>query len=181
LPLISLVAGLAVLDAARKVAPTADLRIKWPNDVVVASMAAQNRFLKLAGILVETSTLGGVVDAVVVGIGINVHTRIFPDAIAHLATSLACIATNPPDRAEILADVLAGLDRDTEVVVARGLGMVHARLAERDALVGLRVRSEQGEGIARGIDLEGRLVVECGERCTAWNAGEVHLAAPSAL
>jgi BirA family biotin operon repressor/biotin-[acetyl-CoA-carboxylase] ligase len=172
LPLISLVAGLAVLDAARKVAPAADIRIKWPNDVVVASSA---RLLKLAGILVETSTAGGSIDAVVVGIGINVHTRVFPGALAHTATSLAGIATTPPDRAEILADVLAGLDRDAELVVARGLGLVHARFAERDALLGRRVRSEQGEGIARGIDREGRLVVERDGACVAWSAGEVHL------
>jgi BirA family biotin operon repressor/biotin-[acetyl-CoA-carboxylase] ligase len=179
LPLLSLVAGLAVLDAARKVAPTADLRIKWPNDVVVVPPARDDRFLKVAGILVETSMAGGVVDAVVVGIGINVHTRAFPESIAHLATSIACIATNPCDRAEILADVLAGLDRDAELVVARGLGMVHARLAERDALLGRRVRSEQGEGIACGIDLEGRLVVECSGRRIPWSAGEVHLATHS--
>ncbi len=172
LPLISLVAGLAVLDAAGKVAPSADVQIKWPNDVVVASGA---RFLKLAGILVETSMIGGALDAVIVGIGVNVHTRVFPDAIAHLATSLACIAARPPDRAELLADVLAGLDRDAELVVARGLGVVHARFAERDALLGRRVRSEQGEGVARGIDLEGRLVVERDGTTAAWSAGEVHI------
>jgi BirA family biotin operon repressor/biotin-[acetyl-CoA-carboxylase] ligase len=175
LPLISLVAGLAVLDASRKIAPAADIRIKWPNDVVIASRGREGRFLKLAGILVETSMFGGALGAVVVGVGINVHTRVFPEKIAHFATSLACIATSPPDRAEILADVLAGLDRDVELVVARGLGVVHARLAERDALLARRVRSEQGEGVARGIDLEGRLLVERDGTRVAWGAGEVHL------
>jgi len=181
LPWISLVAGLSVLDAARKVAPAADIRIKWPNDVVVASGAGEDRFSKLAGILVETSTTGASVDAVVVGVGVNVHTRVFPEGVAHLATSLACIAPNPLDRAEILADVLAGLDRDVDLVVARGLGVVHARLAERDALLGRRVRSDQGEGIARGIDLDGRLLVERDGERMAWSAGEVHLAAGSLL
>jgi BirA family biotin operon repressor/biotin-[acetyl-CoA-carboxylase] ligase len=176
LPLISLVAGLAVLDAARRVAPGGDIQLKWPNDVVIPSGAREDRFLKLAGILVETSMVGSTVDAVIVGVGINVHTRVFPHAIAHMATSLACIATRPLDRAEILADVLEGLDRDVELVVARGLGVVHARLAERDALLGRRVRSEEREGIARGIDLEGRLIVERDGTRAAWGAGEVHLA-----
>jgi BirA family biotin operon repressor/biotin-[acetyl-CoA-carboxylase] ligase len=181
LPLISLVAGLSVLDAALKVAPASDLRIKWPNDVVLASPEGEDRFSKLAGILVEASTAGKSVEAVVVGIGVNVHTRTFPDPIANLATSLACLAPNPLDRAEILADILAGLDRDVELVVSRGLGVVHARLAERDALLGRHVRSEQGQGIARGIDLDGRLLVQREGALTAWGAGEVHLAASSAL
>jgi BirA family biotin operon repressor/biotin-[acetyl-CoA-carboxylase] ligase len=177
LPLISLVAGLAVLDAARRVAPSTEIQLKWPNDVVVSSGARdEDRLLKLAGILVETFMVGSTVDAVIVGVGINVHTRVFPDAIAHTATSLARIATRPLDRAEILADVLEGLDRDVELVVARGLGVVHARLREHDALLGRRVRSDEREGIARGIDLEGRLVVERDGTLAAWSAGEVHLA-----
>ncbi len=175
LPLVSLVAGLAVAEAVERAAPSAGVRIKWPNDVVVVRDGG--RLEKLAGILVETSMTADTVDAIVVGIGINVHTRSFPGELAQLATSVARLAEAPPDRAELLADVLHGLDRDVGVVLARGLGHVHGRLTERDVLRGRRVRSEQGEGLASAIDLEGRLVVEkAGGARETWNAGEVHLA-----
>ncbi len=176
LPLLSLAAGLAVCEVARKAAPTADVRLKWPNDVVTKGRDGSLR--KLAGILVETSMTGRTVDAVVVGIGLNVHTRDFPPEVASVATSLALISDTPLDRAQLLADVLAALDRDTLMVAARGLGLLRAKLTEWDALRGERVRSELGAGVAQGIDEEGRLVVqsESGQRM-AWGAGEVHLVA----
>jgi BirA family biotin operon repressor/biotin-[acetyl-CoA-carboxylase] ligase len=171
LPQIALVAGLAVRDAVMRAAPGVDVAIKWPNDVVVAGR-------KLAGVLVEATTVGKRVDAVIVGVGINVHTRVFPGEIAERATSVALVSSaQPPDRASILADVLAALDRDLHVVVDRGLGLVRGRLEAADALRGHRVRSDAGdEGIASGIDDEGRLLVRRDDGVLAhWGAGEVNL------
>ncbi len=172
-PPLALAAGLAVRDAVARAAPAADVRIKWPNDVLVDGR-------KLAGVLVEAITAGSRVQAVVVGIGINVHTRVFPDELEGRATSVARVATTPPDRAELLADVLGTLDADAHLVVGRGLGLLRRRLEAADGLRGRRVRSEAGgstdEGIASGIDDDGRLVVtrDDGVR-VRWSAGEVHL------
>ena len=173
LPLIPLLAGLAVRDAVARAAPGADPRVKWPNDVLVGGR-------KLAGVLVEAVTSSTRVDAVIVGIGINVHTREFPDAVAASATSVALISvgTIPPDRSQLLADTLASLDRDLEVVLARGLGLVRARLEAADFLRGKLVRSDEGvEGIASGIDEQGRLCVRTkGGALARWSSGEVTLA-----
>jgi BirA family biotin operon repressor/biotin-[acetyl-CoA-carboxylase] ligase len=156
-PPIALAAGLAVRDAvATAVGDDAAVKVKWPNDVLV-------RGKKIAGVLVESSLSGARVEHVVVGIGVNVHTRAFPEEIASLATSVALEAAPgapPTDRAEILADVLAGLDHDVEHVAHKGLGMIHARLARSDALAGRAVTHEGARGIARGIDPDGRLVIE---------------------
>ena len=174
LPPLALVAGLAARDAvARALGPGSPhvIGLKWPNDVVVGEK-------KIAGVLVEATLSGGKVDAIVVGIGINVHTRNFPDEIAPIATSLALLGAAPPDRAELLADTLASLDRDMHLAADRGLGLVHARLTQHDALRGRRVHGELGEGTAEGIDLEGMLLVrrDDGVRMR-WGAGEVHLLA----
>ena len=165
LPLLSLAAGIAVCEAARMAAPGRDIRIKWPNDIVLASRSSAGLVMeKLAGILVETSSIGGAVrsrtvDAIVIGIGINVHTREFPGDLAMRATSLARIASHPVDRAEVLVNVLALLDRSTTLVAARGLGLLRASLDAWDALRGERVESELGSGVASGFDDEGRLLV----------------------
>jgi len=99
----------------------------------------------------------------VVGIGINVHTRALPEELSAIATSLALEGGKDLDRGEILADVLAGLDRDVELVAHRGLGLVHGRLTRHDALSGREVESTDADstlrGTACGIDLEGRLLV----------------------
>lgn len=170
LPPVALVAGLAVRDAVGAAAPEATPKIKWPNDVLVDGK-------KIAGVLVEAVTAGSRVHALVVGIGINVHTRDFPDDLAAHATSVARVSRRPADRAALLADVLARLDRDLHVVVGRGLGLLRARLGEADALRGLRVRNDAAdEGIASGIDDDGRLLVRRGDGVLVhWGAGEVHL------
>ena len=171
LPPLALVAGLAARDAIARAAPEREVQIKWPNDVVVGGK-------KVAGVLVEATLQGSTVEALVVGVGINVHTRDFPDDLAPRATSVALLASRPPDRGELLADVLAGLDRDLELVASRGLGLVHSRLARADALRGAPVTSDSGAGIAEGIDADGRLLVRRADGVLArWVAGEVHLGA----
>jgi len=170
-PPVSLACGLAVRDAvARAVGDDAAVLVKWPNDVVVKQPNGSLR--KVAGILVESSVAGSRVESVVVGVGINVHTRAFPDELLSVATSIglerdarADAETGsrlaPLDRAEVLADVLAGLDRDVEHVAHRGLGLVLARLSRSDALLGREVEGDDGavRGVAAGIDTEGRLLV----------------------
>jgi len=172
-PLTAIVAGVCVAEAL--VAFSLPARVKWPNDVLIGGR-------KVAGILVEAVSRGPALEAVVVGIGLNVHTRAFPAEIEARATSCAieaAAARSPwvPNRGEILADVLGRMDREIEDVLARGLGSMHARLGALDVLIGVAVRTENDEGIARGIDDEGRLLVErkTGIR-TAWASGEVHLA-----
>lgn len=177
LPPLALVAGLAVRDAVAAAAPGADVRLKWPNDVLVGGR-------KVSGILVEAKTVGSRVEAVLAGIGINVHTRHFPPDIAARATSVALAAEGTPvDRAHLLADVLQRLDRDVHVVAARGLGLVRDRLEAADALRGKRVRNDGGqEGVATGIDDRGALkVVQDDGHIMAWVAGEVSIVSADGL
>ena len=171
LPPIALLAGLAVREAVVQACPTAEAALKWPNDVLIGGR-------KVAGVLVEAITIGMQVEAVVVGIGINVHTRAFPEAIAGRATSLAlCSPEMHPDRACVLADVLTAFDRDFQAVVRSGLAPLRARLDGADGLRGLRVRSDAGDaGMASGIDNDGRLLVRLDDGGLArWGAGEVHI------
>ncbi len=188
-PPVSLACGLAVRDAvARALAGAragagadADVLVKWPNDVLVRS-PRDGRLRKVAGVLVESALSGANVEYVVVGIGINVLTRTLPGEVAAIATSIALERDargggasdgREIDRAEVLADVLAQLDRDASHVAHKGLGLIHARLTRHDALVGQIVESvDDGgggggaagagaalRGVAAGIDLEGRLLV----------------------
>lgn len=175
LPLLSLVVGLAARDAVARAAPEADVRVKWPNDVVIEGR-------KVCGILVEAQFAAASVEALVIGVGMNVHTRTFPEAIRELATSVALHAREAPSRATLVVDLLEGLERDLPLVAARGLGPVHARLDAVDALRGRRVQSDQGTaGMAEGIDDEGRLLVRRDDgTLERFVAGEVHLGSASA-
>ncbi len=179
-PPLSLVCGLAVRDAVARALGERDgerALVKWPNDVVVRDRSGAG-WRKVAGVLVESALAGAKVEHVVVGIGVNVHTRDFPEELAAIATSVAREAASPPDRAELLADVLASLERDVEQVAHRGLGAVHGRLAAHDALAGRAVEGDDGvlAGTACGIDPDGRLLVRRADGAIARVAsGEVRL------
>ena len=92
-----LLAGVAVALALRQEADV-DARLKWPNDVLVNGA-------KLAGILAEQAD-----DAIVVGAGINVSTRL-NELPVPAATSLALEGTAVTDRDRLLAGVLRELER----------------------------------------------------------------------
>lgn len=88
---LALVAGVALAQAVRTLAPGVDFELKWPNDVLVDGA-------KCSGILLERSG-----DAVVIGIGVNLVSA--PD-LPDRAT--ACFADKGVDiDRDRFADVLA--------------------------------------------------------------------------
>lgn len=87
-PLLTLCAGLAVLEAAQSVLAEhgilpSPLLLKWPNDVLAQTPAGLR---KVAGILTEMTLVAGRCDFVIVGVGVNVCGRSFPPSVP--ATSL---------------------------------------------------------------------------------------------
>src|SRR5262249_52991672 len=125
------------------------------------------------------------VEHVIIGIGLNVHTRALPEDIAEIATSVALerdarSRTGNIERAELLADILERLDHDVPFVAHRGLGLVHGRLEKHDYFKGREVESDTGEvrGTASGIDDQGRLMVRTAEgMLTRISSGEVRIRA----
>jgi BirA family biotin operon repressor/biotin-[acetyl-CoA-carboxylase] ligase len=154
--LLPLAAGVAVADVAG-----ADARVKWPNDVLVDGR-------KVAGILAEGRPRDG---WAVLGIGINVAIRL-EDLPPELHETAGTLGLTPADVEATLARLLSAL----EAALALDGGALLARYRARDALAGREVAWSGGSGRARGIDGEGRLVVELeGGGRTALSAGEVHL------
>jgi BirA family biotin operon repressor/biotin-[acetyl-CoA-carboxylase] ligase len=144
-PLLTLAAAVAACDAVGALAAI-DAGVKWPNDVVVGDR-------KLAGILAEAAG-----DAVVVGMGLNVHWDAFPPDLAATATACNLCASRPVAREDVLEAWLRAFD----VHLAR-LGEVVREAARRSATLGRRVRvqvaGEAFEGHAVDLDPDGRLVV----------------------
>ncbi|WP_108664031.1 biotin--[acetyl-CoA-carboxylase] ligase [Euzebya rosea] len=98
-PLLPLVAGLAVHDAAASVVGAERIGLKWPNDLLLDGT-------KTSGVLVEA--LG---DAVVVGMGVNVDWRGVDRPADLRATSLAEAVDGDVDRAAVLVELLEALGR----------------------------------------------------------------------
>jgi BirA family biotin operon repressor/biotin-[acetyl-CoA-carboxylase] ligase len=100
LPELSLVAGGAVAEAIAEVAGIEPV-IEFPNDVLVGGR-------KVAGILAESSE-----GRVVLGIGVNVNQTEdeLPEDARTEPTSLRLELGAPVDRAQLLAEILARLEK----------------------------------------------------------------------
>jgi BirA family biotin operon repressor/biotin-[acetyl-CoA-carboxylase] ligase len=95
IPLISLIIGAAINKIIDKYIKS---YIKWPNDILVNDK-------KLAGILVE-GVFSEKIDAVIVGVGINVNTTEFPDNLIIKATSLKKELNIEIDKNELLTQII---------------------------------------------------------------------------
>jgi len=161
---LPLAAGLAVAEAVGRVAEL-DVRLKWPNDVLVGER-------KLGGVLAER-----VGDAVVIGIGLNVSS-VQAELPGPMATSLviegaACTDRDPVLRAVLrrLADRVAGWD------APGGDPDLAADYAARCATLGREVRAQlpggDVTGIAEGLDGDARLRVLTADGVSLVGAGDV--------
>jgi BirA family biotin operon repressor/biotin-[acetyl-CoA-carboxylase] ligase len=176
---LSLATGLAAQQA---ILQTAGVRIdlRWPNDLL-----CEDR--KLGGILVESSVLKakqGVSSRLryaVLGIGINVHHRSFPEELAGLATSLEMEGARGVSRQALLTALLRGLDREMDQLEREDAGMSSGpgllqRFEQASSWVrGKRVYvPEEGgyNGVTAGLDERGFLRVDdAGERRTVLSGG----------
>jgi BirA family biotin operon repressor/biotin-[acetyl-CoA-carboxylase] ligase len=102
-PYLSRTVGLAALAVAESLR-TRELaaQIKWPNDVLITGR-------KVCGILIESVWSGEDVDCIVIGIGVNVLKGSVPpvEALLFPATSLEEELGYPPERLEVVRDILA--------------------------------------------------------------------------
>jgi BirA family transcriptional regulator, biotin operon repressor / biotin---[acetyl-CoA-carboxylase] ligase len=164
-------AALAVAESLRK--RELDAQIKWPNDVLIQGQ-------KVCGILVESVWSGEDVDCAVIGIGVNVLKESVPlaDNLLFPATSIEQELEQPPDRVEILSDILATL------LALRPRMITDGFIVQWEGLLAFRGETVQVEtgnmppisGKINGLDTDGslRLLNEHGDTVTV-RFGDVRL------
>ena len=72
LPQIGMKTSLGIVRALKQLDPNLNPLIKWPNDIYLQGK-------KLCGILIENALAGNKVQHIIIGIGMNVNERIFPE------------------------------------------------------------------------------------------------------
>jgi len=155
-PTLSLVCGLALIEALDTVVAGAALQLKWPNDLMLGGA-------KLAGILLERSG-----DRIVAGFGVNLAAA--PEIEGRPTAAL-------PSSAPILPQAFAPL-----LALWRGAtpdAFAQAWLARAHPLgTVLTVHDRPGHQVAgtfAGIDPDGALLLNCAGRVEVVRAGDVSL------
>lgn len=152
-PLLTLAVGAGVAEALGE-ASARSATIKWPNDVLLDGK-------KCAGILVETrSSAGTAPESAIIGVGVNVNRRAFPEADYDLApTSIALRTGEDAGRAKLLAAVLGAMERHVDLLRREGPSAVVRAVEAQLAFRGQSVRWEGGSGTVQGIAQDGALRV----------------------
>ncbi len=161
---IPLLASAAIVETLRSIDSSAEVTIKWPNDILFGEK-------KVAGLLCET-----IDGEVIVGVGINISMAEKELPVSH-ATSLFLEGFNNLDRDFLLIEILNNFSRRFEEWDA-GSDEVAATYRKFSSTLGRQVRIElpQGtliEGIATGISAEGELVLGDGAHVSVGDV--VHL------
>jgi len=168
---LSLAVGVAVLRALHELG-VQDVRLKWPNDILLPEG-------KLAGILLEAQgdMLG--LSAVVIGIGLNLRlTESARAAIDQPAGELAAVPLS--ERCRVLGVLLQHLLRVLDEFAAHGFGALRAEWERNHAFRQREIRLSLPDGttvagVVRGVTDEGALCVETAAGERVFHTGEISL------
>ena len=166
---ITLVAGLSVCQGINALLGI-NSGIKWPNDIIIDGK-------KVCGILTEMNAQIDNVEFVVVGIGVNVNTEIFPEELKDVAASLRQVTGAKVKRSEVAAAIIEHLEENYNKYTQEGFLAVKAEYENSCITLKREVKviaKDSFNGIAIAINNDGELIVEKenGEQVTVFS-GEV--------
>ncbi len=167
---LALVAGVAVAEALIG-AYQVSTQLRWPNDLVINDR-------KVGGILCEAMSQGDRW-AAIIGIGVNVNTRIedLPPELQSRAATLCGHHNGPVDILAVETSMLRSLANTLEQFSMRMLSAVIERARRLDALLNRRVQFQDGDrrvdGTARGISDSGELLIQMENGIEAFAVGTI--------
>ncbi len=172
---LTLVAGVACYQALSHF--SAGIRIKWPNDLL-------HEGRKLAGILTEMRAEPGHVQAVVIGIGVNVSrpAQGWPDDIGQPVTDLGSAAGRAVRRLDVAARLLDALEQAYVAYLETGFENTRRQWWEAHMASNRHVRIHNGggeplEGVATGLDTDGALLLHTKQGMRRIIAGDLEVPA----
>lgn len=159
-PMLTLVMAQSVAVALQK-AGFPDVQIKWPNDLILAGK-------KICGILTEMYLQGDTIDYVVVGVGVNVNTRVFPKELQEQATSLRLQGGKVLNCDPLVKDILGVFEEYYQQFIEQGdLAFLYEQynelLVNRGKEVCVLEPDNEYMAYAEGINTHGELIVRTAE------------------
>lgn len=172
---LSLAVGVAIAGYLHSLGLNA--RLKWPNDILVNGR-------KLCGILLEMRGESHGPGDVVIGVGLNIMMPASASSDIEqpwttLAQELGSLKTTMASRNQLAGEVLKHILQALDEFSSEGLLPFKDRWQAWDAYANHPVILQLGEksiqGIARGIDSQGAILIEHDHRLQHYYSGEVSL------
>jgi BirA family biotin operon repressor/biotin-[acetyl-CoA-carboxylase] ligase len=166
---MAFVAALALSDMATAFTPADIVRVKWPNDLIVAGA-------KAGGVLIETGAVPFPDKALWMAVGLGANLAESPTGTPYPATSLTAHGVTP-SREEALEALDAGFANWLAVWDEGGFEPIRAAWTARAHGLGQDCTVAQGDGavagINEGLDADGALLLRVGAAVQRITAGDV--------
>ncbi|BDA58724.1 bifunctional biotin--[acetyl-CoA-carboxylase] ligase/biotin operon repressor BirA [Shewanella xiamenensis] len=151
-----------------------NIGVKWPNDIYL-------NYKKLAGILIEMSGQADSECQLIIGIGVNMAMSEDQGKGIDQPWSDLSSLTDMPNKTDLVIALHKQLKRDIQLFEREGLAAFKTRWQQADLFHGKEVRLLMGEnhvdGICRGIDEQGAVLLETADGIQAYIGGEISLRA----
>ena len=163
------VCAIAAYKSLSMLTKRADIRIKWPNDIVLNGK-------KLAGILCESGFDGDRISWSVCGIGINLTAEHFPPELPWAASvrNETGIWLSADD---VINAFLKEFDEALNLLISGGLAAVLDEISPISATIGKTVEADMPSGKitgrATGFEESGALIIETQSGPVSVNVGDV--------
>ncbi len=144
------------------------VEIKWPNDVYVEGK-------KISGILIQNGIQGKKIQYSILGIGLNVNQRIWPDDVQN-PTSVSLASKAEIDITQVKQKLFSNLEIEHHVIQSEPDTAIERYvdlLYKKDILTTFYLGQEEVQGVIKTIDGFGRLIIETGQGSRTFNLGEI--------
>ena len=168
---LSLIIGMACLNAIKEIGIDIPIKLKWPNDGIYLGQ-------KMMGILVELQSESYGETMAIMGIGINVNALLDSPIITQEWTSLRKITGRYVNRNQLCIALIDNLNFYLEQFIQYGLREFIPKWQELDYLYNQKVKlnNDNISAIAKGIDQHGNLLLELGTgEIKAFSSGEISI------
>lgn len=160
------VVSLSLLEAIKKLGPDLDVKLKWPNDVLVNGK-------KISGILLEK----GEKEYIIVGIGVNIKVAPSRDeGLIYPATSLQDVGIST-DRLDFLKVFIQVFDSNLAIWQNEGFAKLRSTWLQYAKGLGeeimVKLENEPKNGIFNGVDDNGMLLLKTKTGIEKIYAGDV--------
>ena len=147
------------------------VEVKWPNDILIKRK-------KVAGILLETVSLGSDIKKAVIGIGLNVNQTLFKGEYNYPPTSLRLQLNQSVEREKILAEFLNNFE-ELLWKIKNKPNTVLQGWREKCEMIGERICLDQNGklkyGVFDDIDENGHLLLRTENGIEVINYGDVKM------
>lgn len=107
--IISQAMALALKDAIQEFA--GNVEIKWPNDIYVGGH-------KMCGTLIENTLHGKMLDRCIIGTGVNINQKIFPEGLAAPPTSIYLLSGKQVEPEKLLKAIMTHFQPYYDAIVS---------------------------------------------------------------